>query len=174
MSDFQEAMANLGRPRIIHDGKIHRFTSDEDAPGSNNCWYVSFGTAGAFGSWKLGLTETWHEKSDRSKDEDAALAKQIKTAQAQRKAETARNQKRTQEKARYLWVSGSETIIHKYPEIKRIIPYGARQVNNRLLIPMYYKGQLWNVQQIWRDGTKRLALSALSVGPLWRLGSAPY
>jgi putative DNA primase/helicase len=149
------ADAGLGMPHVLHDGKIHRFTGAEDKPGSNSCWYVSFGTAGAFGSWKLGLSETWHDGSARSKDDDAALAKQIRLEQKRRKAEIARKQKRAQEKARYLWSEGSKTIFHPYLEAKQIISYGIRQKGDRLLIPMYYQGDLWNIQQIQPDGTKR-------------------
>ena len=148
------AESGLGNHQLIPDGEIHRFTAPDDKPGSNNCWYVSFGSAGAFGSWKLGFTKKWHD-GDLSSEDDLELARQIKAAQKQRANELIRVQKRTQEKARYLWASGSETIIHKYPESKQITPYGIRQLNNRLLVPMYYEGQLWNVQQITPDGAKR-------------------
>lgn len=157
MRDLQQAIADagLGTPHIIHDGKIHRFTCSDDKPGSMNCWYVSHGTAGAFGSWKQGFTETWNDKSDRSRGDNAALAKHIKAAQDMRKAEMARKQKRTQETAKYLWAAGSEVILHTYPERKQFTPYGARQKDQRLLVPMRYKGQIWNIQQIHPDGTKR-------------------
>lgn len=173
MLEFAQAIADagMGSPNIIHDGKIHRFTAPDDRPGSNACWFVSFGSGGAAGSWKTGQQITWHDKAKRSHEDDAALAKQIKAAQKQRKTEIAYGHKKAQEIAWYLWASGSETVIHKYPETKQINPYGARQVNNRLLVPMFRKGQLWNVQQIWRDGTKRFLKGGRVKGCYMPIGS---
>lgn len=154
---FSQAIADAGggTHHIVADSKIHRITGSDDKPGSLNWWYVFFGTAGAFGSWKLGSTETWRDKSKRTKDDDAELARQIKAAQTRRKAEISRGHKKAQETARYLWAAGSETIIHPYPEKKQVTPCGTRQKEQRLLIPMYFEDQLWNVQQIMPDGTKR-------------------
>lgn len=177
--NFEDAISNsgLGRPHIVHDGKIHRFTAPDDRPGSNNCWCVSHGSYGAFGSWKLGITKTWHDKSDRSKENDAALAKQIRKAQRLRKDEIRRSQKRTKERARDLWASGSETIIHQYPESKQIVPYGVRQKDTRLLVPMYYDGQLCNIQQIDLHGNKRFLKGGRVSGcymPIGRLSGHIY
>lgn len=172
MSDLQQAIANagLGQHHIIHDGKIHRIAGDDDKPGTKNCWYISFVTAGAFGSWKLGFTKTWHDKIDRSKNDDAALAKQIKAAQKQRQAEIARSQKKAQETARYLWASGAESIIHDYLVKKEIIPYRVRQVNDRILVPMFFDGQLVNIQQIDRQGTKRFLKGGRVKGAYCNIG----
>lgn len=110
MLEFAQAIADagMGAPCIIQDGNIHRFTAPDDKPGSNNCWYVSFGSGGAAGSWKTGQQITWYDKANRSHKDDAALAKQIRAAQKQRKSEMAHGHKKTQEEARYLWASGSE------------------------------------------------------------------
>lgn len=45
-------------------------------------------------------------------------------------------------------------INHPYVLKKRITPYGARQKNNLLLVPMYFNGDLVNVQRINPDGGK--------------------
>lgn len=157
MKTFLDAMADagLGGQHIPPDGKIHRFTAPDDRPGSNNCWAVNFGPAGAYGSWKLGITGTWHDKSERSKADDAALAKQIKAAQEQRKAERCRAQQEAQKQAQRLFSGASTAVDHPYPVAKQITPYKARQQGSILLVPMYYKRELWNCQRIYKDGSKR-------------------
>lgn len=152
--DVAISNAGLGSPQVIHDGKIHRFTADDDKPHSNSCWYVSFGGAGAFGSWKLGFTETWHQQNDRSKDDDAALAKQIMAAKKQRQDELTASQNHAKDSAQILWNKGTEDINHPYIDAKHIQPYGIRQNGDMLLIPMYYQGELWNVQKIHASGAK--------------------
>lgn len=151
--ELQEA--GYGVPHIIPDGNIHRFAAPDDKPGSKNCWIVAYPDGGGvFGSWKTGESFRVNPNGNSS-EADQKLLEQIRASQKRRKTKIARDQKRTQEKARYLWGGGAETIIHPYPEKKRITAYGARQKDNRLLIPMYYQGKLWNVQQIQQDGTKR-------------------
>ena len=46
---------------LAFDGQLHRFRVDGDKAGSKNGWCVFYGDgipAGAFGSWKTGLSET--------------------------------------------------------------------------------------------------------------------
>ncbi len=179
MVKFSQAIesSGLGSPSIISDGAIHRYSGPDDKTGAKNHWYVGFQTGGAAGNWKTGYQIKWYDGSTRSKDDDAALVRQIQQAQKQRKSEIARNQKRTQERARYLWASGVETIIHPYPKSKQITPYGTRQKDNRLLLPMYYRGELWSVQQIHQDGTKRFLKGGRVAGcymPLGALSEAVY
>lgn len=155
------AAAGLGAPHVIHDGLIHRFTSPDDRPGSNNCWYVSHRTAGAFGSWKLGFTRTW---SDGKASNNAALLAEIKKYQRQREVdlEIIRNDAATE--ARQLWLAASTEIVHTYPTRKKITPYCARQTGNVLLVPMYFNGKLVNLQHIYPNGSKRFMKSCRVTG----------
>jgi len=65
---FQDAMRNSGvviESEPIADGGLHRFKVEGDKNGSNNGWYVLYGDnnpKGCFGSWKLGINETWSLK----------------------------------------------------------------------------------------------------------------
>ena len=102
----------LGNPSIVHDGRIHRFTGPDDRAGSNACWYVSFGSAGAFGSWKLGFTHRWCDASYRSSTNDFKLSRQIRAAKQLRKNKIIRKQKQAQESARLLWSSGETADGH--------------------------------------------------------------
>ena len=170
-STMQDAIFNagLGYPDIIDDGKIHRFSAPDDKHGSKNCWYVSFGSGGKFGSWKLGFSEIWHDGS--SSTDRAELSHQIKEAQQKRKDEIKRNRKLAQENARNLWDAGSEIINHPYPDNKLIKPYGARQKGQILLIPMFFDDRLVNVQRIFADGKKRFLKGGRVTGCYMRLGT---
>ncbi len=170
-STMQDAISNagLGCPYIIDDGQIHRFSSPEDKHGSKNCWYISFGTGGKFGSWKLGFSETWHDGS--SSTDHAELSHQIKEAQQKRKNEIKRNQKQAEENARNLWDAGSENINHPYPDKKVIKPYGAHQKGQVLLIPMYFDDRLVNIQRIFADGNKRFLKGGRVTGCYMQLGA---
>jgi putative DNA primase/helicase len=62
---LREAMAAEGistREPINPDGRIHRVYVEGDRRGTRNGWYVLHAgriAAGAFGSWRLGVTKTW-------------------------------------------------------------------------------------------------------------------
>lgn len=62
---FRTAMLDAGlacRGEIIPDGKLHRLHIEGDKRGTRNGWYVLHldgVPAGAFGSWKLGLSQDW-------------------------------------------------------------------------------------------------------------------
>ena len=160
----------LGNPSIVHDGRIHRFTGPDDRTGSNACWYVSFGSAGAFGSWKLGFTHRWCDASYRSSTNDFKLSRQIRAAKQLRKNKIIRKQKQAQESARLLWSSGETADGHPYLLHKHIMTIQCRQKRGALLIPMYCNGDLWNLQQIFANGAKRFLKGGRVTGCYTPLG----
>lgn len=153
---LQDAIANagLGRPDIIHDGKIHRFSSPDDKSGNKNCWYAGYGTAAAFGCWKNGINQRWHN-GNPSTAYNPELTKQIESARIQRGIKIQQKQQQARETAQNLFDSGSRPIIHDYPKRKQITPYRAKQNIDVLLVPMYLDDELVNLQRIFPDGTKR-------------------
>ncbi len=161
------AASGLGTPDVIHDGLIHRFTAPDDRPGSNNCWYVSHGTAGAFGSWKLGFTTTW---SDGKASNNAELLEEIREYQRHRAADREIQHQDAAVEARNFWSLASTSINHPYPINKRITPYDARQAGNMLLVPMYFAGKLVNLQRIFQNGKKRFMKGARVTGCYMPLG----
>ena len=165
-NNMQEAIAadGYGTLDVIHDGQIHRFTHPDDKPGSHNCWYVSHRTAGAYGSWKLGNSETWSSKKDVTFEESQKLRQQIRVAEGHRRADLEILRNDAADEARRLWDSGSEEICHPYPDAKLIQPYGARQLNNMLLVPMRFNGAIVNIQRIFPNGKKLFLKSARVIG----------
>ena len=161
------AAAGYGAPHIIHDGQIHRFTHPDDKPNSNNCWYVSHGTAGAYGSWKLGTSHTW---SDSKSENNAELLEKIREYKRHRDADMEILRNDAAVEARRIWQSAVKSIDHRYLERKKIHPYGARQLINLLLVPMYFKGKLVNVQKIFPNGKKRFMKGARVTGCYLPLG----
>jgi putative DNA primase/helicase len=161
------AAAGLGAPDIIHDKQIHRFTSPDDRPGSNNCWYVSYGTAGKFGSWKLGFDQVW---SDGKAENNAQLLEEIREYQRHRKADQELKWSDIAVAAREFFYPASKIIEHAYPANKKITHYNARQAGNTFMIPMYFNGELVNVQKIYPDGTKRYMKGARKTGCYMPMG----
>ena len=71
-SEFRGAMGDRGiitQNIIPADGDLHRFHIEGDTRGSKNGWAVLHDDgipAGAFGSWKHGVTHTWHREGPLS------------------------------------------------------------------------------------------------------------
>ena len=161
------AADGYGSHAIVDDGIIHRFTHPDDKPGSNNCWYVSHRTAGAYGSWKLGTSHTW---CNGKTADNKQLLKQIRAYQRHRVADMEILRNDAAVEARNLWLSASTEINHPYPVNKRITPYGARQAGNMLLVRMCLNGKIANVQRIFANGKKRFMKNARVTGCYLPLG----
>jgi putative DNA primase/helicase len=101
MSTFPDAIreAGLGSPNIIAEGEIHRFRCEGDHKDSRNGWYVYYPDgipAGAFGSWKSGLTTTWRQppppedESTEDKSPSLTVDEALRAKQAVERARRAR------------------------------------------------------------------------------------
>lgn len=143
----------------IADGSIHRFHVPGDKPGTLNGWYVLFAdgiAAGSFGSWKTGGCHTWSSREPADRREADHLRWQMEQARRQREAEQRQRQQATAEYARWIW-DNSRYADPAFPYLtaKGCRPYNLRQRGNMMLAPMYYAGQLVNLQRIAADGSKR-------------------
>jgi putative DNA primase/helicase len=163
LSQFQEAMAQEGivcKEPLTADGKLHRFHVHGDKPGKRNGWYIVFRdglTAGAFGCWKRGISQTWYAKDTRtlSAREKIALKTQLKQAEALRQKEQEAQYKEAAERAQRLWENAQTCLSHPYLTAKKVKPYGLRIDRRRLLIPLRNtKGEIQTLQFIHDDGKK--------------------
>jgi putative DNA primase/helicase len=160
---FEEAMRLHGlacNEPIVADEKIHRFHVTGDKPGSRNGWYVFFGTAGSYGSWKAGEKFIWSAKGTRIAD---AIYEQIKIqiakARSDNKIELRKGHVAVAESSQKEWF-GAPPANPKHPYLmtKCVKPHNLRQVKNRLLVPlMDFHSTLWNLQTIYANGEKRFA-----------------
>lgn len=176
MAQFQTAMqaAGIGTPReLTADGKLHRFRGDGDRKGAKNAWYCLHldgnRPAGALGSWRLGIRETWCADGDGralTKAERQRLATEIARAKAEADAERQGTQQATADYARRLWHgSGPADPSHPYLVAKQVQPHGLRQRGVTLLVPLgTLDRDLWNLQRIGPDGAKRFLKGGVVTG----------
>lgn len=175
-ADFRQAMAAAGivtDDPILADGTLHRVHVDGDKRGTRNAWYVNHGDAGAFGTWRGDISQTW--RADRSailrpgpsRDELAA-------ARSKRDAETHARHVAAQTRAVALWqTAGAAMASHPYLMRKQVAPFGIRQRDALLLIPMRdADGTLWSVQTIAPEGEKRFMFGGRKAGLFHTVGGA--
>jgi len=157
-SNFKDAMFNAGLITdvpIIADGEIHRFKPDGDK--RENGWYIYFGDGGAFGSWKLGLTEKWFRKNlDKCRRTD--ISKEIKAAKILSDKKKIANQKSASVVAASRWKQATPIVdASRFPYLakKQVKAYGLRAEGDNILVPMCIDRKVWSIQTISPDGSKR-------------------
>ena len=177
MADFQPTIVYAGftPPDHIAPGIYYRYPGLNKKPSNRAGWCLLFDDlkAGVYGDFSSGIKWTWFDGNSRdlTLDERLKLRQQIRIAQGHRKADLEILRHDTAKEARILWESGSENIIHPYPVNKQIIPYGARQKDNALLIPMYYLNAIWNIQRIYPDGKKYFMKCGRVIGAYMPIGA---
>ncbi|MFC6670501.1 toprim domain-containing protein [Marinobacterium aestuariivivens] len=146
----------------LDDGQIHRVHVDGDKHGTRNGWYVLYTDgfpAGAFGSWRVGSTGTWSARAPETMTatERVEYSDRLRRMRQQREAEVERRQQQTAIAAKKLWnKSTNANPLHPYLIRKKIRPHHLRQVGDTLLVPLIdADGEIWNLQRIFPDGTKR-------------------
>jgi predicted P-loop ATPase/phage/plasmid primase-like uncharacterized protein len=187
IAQILDAMRSAGcaphDPRVVvfgppKAGLVHRYRVDGDKSGSANGWFIFYDDgipAGAFGSWKTGVTESWcaqreHELSaaDRAQrdrhlaDAKAARAKQEKQVRAD-----------ARQRAADLWAKSAETVDAKHPYLlkKQIPAIGLRQLGPALVIPILDgNGELHSLQFIGADGRKTFLTGGAIAGNSCPLG----
>ena len=142
---------------IRADGDVHRFDTADKAKGNRNGWYVCPSLEVAvYGFWHTGEqhTVTTGGKADPAAAAEARLAAQ--RAREQRDAERKAQQVKTAEQARRWWATaGVADPSHPYLTKKRLASHGLRQRDAMLLVPLFYDGELVNIERIFPDGAKR-------------------
>ena len=151
---------------ICADGTVHRFDTADKAKGNRNGWYVCPALEVAvYGFWHTGEqhTVTTGGKADPAAAAVARLAAQ--RAREQRDAERRIQQAKTAEQARRWWVmAGAADPSHPYLTKKRLAPHGLRQRDSILLVPLFYDGELVNIERIYPDGAKKALFGGRAKG----------
>ncbi len=161
---FKDSIASAGLipPDVIHaDGKLHRFSASGKR-GDDTGWHVLHldgVPAGAFGCWRLGITETWCSKPDTelTQVEREAHWQRIKAMQAQREADQAARQQAAAAEATKRWQTAKTCTQHPYLTTKAVQAHGVRiDAAGALMVPMRdTTGTLHSLQTITPDGEKR-------------------
>jgi putative DNA primase/helicase len=147
----------------LMSGELIRFRCDGDGKGRQNGWakiYLDERPAGAFGNYRLGIDRKWKSGADYAPlapQEREKLQRQWAEAKAKRLEEQQRSEAEAAIEAAEMWGRAAPASAdHGYVAKKRLDPAPLRQLDGKLLVPMYdAAGKLWNVQRIKDDGTKR-------------------
>ncbi|XKF14314.1 toprim domain-containing protein [Halomonas sp. BLK-85] len=158
---------------IRADGDIHRFDHPDKSKGNLSGWYVcpSLDVA-VFGFWHTGEqhTVTTGEEADPAAAAEARLA--AMRAKEQREAERKAQHAKTAEQARRWWaMAGAADPSHRYLQRKRLAPHGLRQRDRMLLVPLYFDGELVNLERIYPDGAKKALFGGRAKGVASLVGS---
>ncbi len=177
---FKQAMREAGiEPpmEIIPDSALHRFTVQGDKARSENGWYCLHADeppAGAFGCWKRGISETWTSKTIQSmtQAERTGYTAKLDAMKRQREADRQEVQAECRKKSAELWQLGHDVDAqHPYILSKQINPYGVKQLNESLLVPVRDSaGNLNGLQFIAPDGSKKFKTGTAVAGCYLSIG----
>lgn len=178
-AEFRAALSAAGLTTaapLVADGKLHRFKADGDH--AENSWYVLHAdgmSAGAFGCWKRGISETWCSRpaADLNPLERAELERKWRDAQERRDAEQRERTQSARKAAVKIWeASPPAPADHPYLVNKGVALPGLRITGDALLVPLLdSQGILQSLQFINPDGTKRFLQNAPKRGLRFALGT---
>ncbi|WP_217997519.1 toprim domain-containing protein [Comamonas granuli] len=181
-SSMFEAMRHVGLEPfkdidLMPDGRLRRYRVRGDKPGSKNGWVVLHDQpvmAGAFGSWKTGITHTWRAGGNEplTPAQHAELQRQFRAMQAARAAEQVAVHRAARERADRLWRAARPADdAHPYLRRKGIRGFGVRQLNGALVVPARdAAGALHTLQFIGADGSKRFLSGGRIQGCYYAMG----
>jgi putative DNA primase/helicase len=178
VDSFRAAMLRTGlgyAGAIEADGKLRRFRAEGDK--SKNSWYVLFAgppMAGAFGCWKRGINEEWHDRNGQLSQAERQRARQcLQEAKSERERVERERRKRAGEvAARILKRAKPLFASHPYFTAKRVKAHGeAREYRGAIALPLRdTKGELHSLQFIGADGEKRFLTGGRVQGCFFTLG----
>lgn len=185
ISEFLDAIRAAGIHPIepiaqkLATGNPVRFRADGDKPGRRNGWawlHLDGVPAGVFRHYRLGIRETWRAGSDTralSPAERRAILAHARIIEARRKAETEAKQQAAAGVARDAWRhAGRPDAAHEYLARKRLPPFGIRQHEGALIVPMFDPAfRLWNVQRVLPNGRKLFLPGGRTDGLFWPHGA---
>ena len=178
---FRNAIGAAGltpADQISADGKLHRFSSNGKR-GDLAGWYVLHSDgipSGAFGCWRLGLTESWRADIGRELTEAEREQHRQRADSARRMREQAEREQHVAARTRAAteWEAATPaTGEHPYLQRKHVAPHGLRaDTNGRLLVPVRdRKGELHSLQFIGGDGEKRFLPGGCIASNYYAIGS---
>ncbi len=184
VEQFKDAMRAHGihpPDKIVMDGELHRFNpANGKTTGKLNAWFVLYGDgvpAGNFGDWSQhadGIGIDWRANIGRKlqPEEVKAQREAIEQARAQRSKATEQRRKEAAEQAVKLWNKARRRVPvdHPYLVAKGVRPYGLRQLQDRLVVPLIdTDGNLHGLQHIHPDGRKVFGSGTAKAGHFHRI-----
>jgi putative DNA primase/helicase len=186
-SELSNFISQCGYPiqDIIPDGALHRFKTDsKDSKESG--WYIFFQNhmtksgqpyfVGLLGNWRTGEKYEYQTQAPLAKEDRDLVRRRIESAKRKVEEEKQKKQFEAKEAAKKVWGSSFEGTT-EYCERKMIPkPFGTRVVDHfvngkMICVPMRdINGELWNLQRIYNDGTKKFMFGGRVEGMHHTLG----
>jgi putative DNA primase/helicase len=176
---MRDAGVDPGSMPLVPDGVLRRYRGPGDKRGQKNCWYTLYDHGGAFGSWRLGLNQTWSNGANHklTRDQRQKLKADIKAAQAKAETEQKQIHETAAAKARRLYDSARPLAQADHPYLvrKNVQPHGIRQLGPSLVIPLHdvVTDELVSLQFIRPDGNKRFLHGGRTGGCCLSIGELP-
>ncbi|HVC36978.1 MAG TPA: toprim domain-containing protein, partial [Gammaproteobacteria bacterium] len=128
--------------------------------------------AGAYGCWRLGISEKWHVNNVRefTADKRAAYTVHMQEIRNQRAAEEIKRHAAAAQQAERIWSTARPAPPdHVYLSAKGVRPHGLRVSAGSVVVPMRNSG-LHSLQFISGDGTKRFLPGGRVAGCCFSIG----
>lgn len=161
-------------PTHLLPGKLMRFATS-DKRGDLAGWAILFpdNSGGVFGCWRQGTKGSWQIRQPQTNQERQAFTGHMRKAHEMMQRAKAELRGECARKSEHLWRVGRDNCTrHPYVIEKEIVPYGARQLRDSLLIPIRGDdGELRGLQLIRGDGSKKFLGGTESTGRYERIGA---
>lgn len=179
---FLEDMAKAGivpaEPINTIYGKITRFRAKGDKTGKQDAWLIYRPLPfphGWYGHWRLGVHIRWQftdSIAQLSPEEQQTLNTAMLEMEEKVQFEIACKQAAAAYGAEEIWNAASKADpTHQYLIDKGLPPFGIRQRDTALIVPMLDSSRkLCNLQRIYPDGEKRFLSGGKTKGAFWWYG----
>ena len=127
-----------------------------------------------YGNWKTGFEGKWSsiDTNQLSIVDRQELQKQMEEASAKSRAERKQRQDEVAVEMQEKFNICHEAIDHEYLTNKKVKSYGLKQLNGRLIVPVYNTtGQIRSLQYIDKKGEKRFASASEIKGNVFLIGT---
>jgi putative DNA primase/helicase len=162
---------------IIADGRLHRFKAAGDH--ERNSWYALNGgppMAGAFGCWKRGIKEKWHDRS-RILSQAEWNEVRLRWQEAERECERAEVERHAQARKTAAWIltRAQPAQSHPYLERKGVKPCDdMREFRGALVLSLRDAGgELQSLQFISPGGDKKFLTGGRIAGCFFTISDQP-
>lgn len=180
IDQFRSAIAatGLALPEVIHgDGALHRYSSNGKRDDQSG-WYVFHEdgdlSAGAFGCWRAGVSQTWggKEVNTLTPAQRGAYQQRMKAIARQREADKVRRQDDAAVAAARRWEAAAPAPVdHPYLVHKGVQLHGLKAEGDALLIPLRdVSTSLHSLQTIGIKGDKRFQTGGRIKGCYFGIG----
>ncbi len=158
---------------------VKAIASKPDTGRQKSGYYVVNSVGGhmfcTYGNWKTGFEGKWSsiDTNQLSIVDRQALQKQMEEASAKSRAERKQRQDEVAVEMQEKFKICHEATEHEYLTNKKVKSYGLKQLNGRLIVPVYNTtGQIRSLQYIDKKGEKRFASASEIKGNVFLIGTS--